>query len=101
MDVATMIGIGIAVGAWFVSVILEGGNPASILLLPPMIIVIGGTIGVTMATGLMKDASAAVKALPRAFAGKSVDPERSEEHTSELQSLMRITFAVFCLKKKI
>src|SRR3546814_1745019 len=30
------------------------------------------------------------------------DPERyrSEEHTSELQSLMRISYAVFCLKKK-
>src|SRR3546814_960879 len=27
-------------------------------------------------------------------------PERSEEHTSELQSLMRISYAVFCLKKK-
>src|SRR3546814_5513650 len=29
-----------------------------------------------------------------------VDAERSEEHTSELQSLMRISYAVFCLKKK-
>src|SRR3546814_2395962 len=30
-----------------------------------------------------------------------VNPElRSEEHTSELQSLMRISYAVFCLKKK-
>src|SRR3546814_4214488 len=28
-------------------------------------------------------------------------PPRSEEHTSELQSLMRISYAVFCLKKKI
>src|SRR3546814_1807198 len=28
------------------------------------------------------------------------DPFRSEEHTSELQSLMRISYAVFCLKKK-
>src|SRR3546814_2371477 len=27
-------------------------------------------------------------------------PVRSEEHTSELQSLMRISYAVFCLKKK-
>src|SRR3546814_10447624 len=27
-------------------------------------------------------------------------PERSEEHTSELQSLMRISYAVFCLTKK-
>src|SRR3546814_1004774 len=29
------------------------------------------------------------------------DPDRSEEHTSELQSLMRISYAFFCLKKKI
>src|SRR3546814_10358248 len=35
--------------------------------------------------------------------GGNVDPlrrESSEEHTSELQSLMRISYAVFCLKKK-
>src|SRR3546814_10915980 len=30
-----------------------------------------------------------------------IDAARSEEHTSELQSLMRISYAVFCLKKKI
>src|SRR3546814_9142861 len=30
-----------------------------------------------------------------------VETLRSEEHTSELQSLMRISYAVFCLKKKI
>src|SRR3546814_3127904 len=29
-----------------------------------------------------------------------MDPERSEEHTSELQSLMRTSYAVFCLNKK-
>src|SRR3546814_2079359 len=32
--------------------------------------------------------------------GGRVRPPRSEEHTSELQSLMRISYAVFCLKKK-
>src|SRR3546814_8920604 len=31
---------------------------------------------------------------------KRLDGARSEEHTSELQSLMRISYAVFCLKKK-
>src|SRR3546814_1030210 len=36
--------------------------------------------------------------LPRA--AKVADLLRSEEHTSELQSLMRISYAVFCLKKK-
>src|SRR3546814_9212151 len=33
-------------------------------------------------------------------AGTSGSSTRSEEHTSELQSLMRISYAVFCLKKK-
>src|SRR3546814_2658989 len=33
--------------------------------------------------------------------GGSARGNRSEEHTSELQSLMRISYAVFCLKKKI
>src|SRR3546814_7828772 len=32
--------------------------------------------------------------------GRMQQTERSEEHTSELQSLMRISYAVFCLKKK-
>src|SRR3546814_7157036 len=31
---------------------------------------------------------------------KALQQRRSEEHTSELQSLMRISYAVFCLKKK-
>src|SRR3546814_19351140 len=36
-----------------------------------------------------------------AWAGFIFHIQRSEEHTSELQSLMRISYAVFCLKKKI
>src|SRR3546814_1705267 len=35
-----------------------------------------------------------------AVTGKAWSYSRSEEHTSELQSLMRISYAVFCLKKK-
>src|SRR3546814_10855301 len=35
-----------------------------------------------------------------AHVAKQVGTARSEEHTSELQSLMRISYAVFCLKKK-
>src|SRR3546814_10772643 len=50
-----------------------------------------------------------VRAAPRHAAGtrrtarraaRSDSAARSEEHTSELQSLMRISYAVFCLKKK-
>src|SRR3546814_4085341 len=36
----------------------------------------------------------------REGAADELDLDRSEEHTSELQSLMRISYAVFCLKKK-
>src|SRR3546814_1121727 len=44
--------------------------------------------------GREPDAYASPQAAPR------LRPNRSEEHTSELQSLMRISYAVFCLKKK-
>src|SRR3546814_9219088 len=42
------------------------------------------------------DVAAHEDRLPR----KTAHRQRSEEHTSELQSLMRISYAVFCLKKK-
>src|SRR3546814_11889019 len=51
------------------------------------------------------DAAAGLE-LPELAAGARIERdelagrERSEEHTSELQSLMRISYAVFCLKKK-
>src|SRR3546814_10177904 len=37
---------------------------------------------------------------PRTLEKNHLHPHRSEEHTSELQSLMRISYAVFCLKNK-
>src|SRR3546814_8593240 len=42
----------------------------------------------------------AVAAAPPSRHRRGNGPLRSEEHTSELQSLMRISYAVFCLKKK-
>src|SRR3546814_9005505 len=46
--------------------------------------------------------SAPKRALSPISTGKrlAISSNRSEEHTSELQSLMRISYAVFCLKKK-
>src|SRR3546814_6030130 len=48
--------------------------------------------------GAAKAAVAAVEAGD--FEIGEVEKKRSEEHTSEFQSLMRISYAVFCLKKK-
>src|SRR3546814_3355293 len=50
----------------------------------------GGNIG----------ASAGARAAPDGYTLTMTAAGRSEEHTSELQSLMRISYAVFCLKKK-
>src|SRR3546814_7092625 len=50
---------------------------------------------------LADGASAIERAVATSFSSGVVLPfERSEEHTSELQSLMSISYAVFCLKKK-
>src|SRR3546814_9681683 len=46
-------------------------------------------------------AQAATAAGSMNFNARMIVRSRSEEHTSELQSLMRISYAVFCLKKKI
>src|SRR3546814_10812252 len=42
----------------------------------------------------------AARQVAQKASAKRVGAVRSEEHTSELQSLMRISYAVFCLKKK-
>src|SRR3546814_10628648 len=53
-----------------------------------------------------RDFAAAAPGMQRAYRGGQIAADhaaqatRSEEHTSELQSLMRISYAVFCLKKK-
>src|SRR3546814_10884722 len=46
-----------------------------------------------------QDAQYTVERAHVLFHGNISSPNRSEEHTSELQSLMRISYAVFCLKK--
>src|SRR3546814_1325362 len=55
---------------------------------------------VVMAVGIRPSTALAREAGLEVNRGIKVDDHRSEEHTSELQSLMRISYAVFCLKKK-
>src|SRR3546814_8038218 len=53
-----------------------------------------------MAIGAFAAISAAMAVAAGAFGAHGASGPRSEEHTSELQSLMRISYAVFCLTKK-
>ena len=75
MDPAPAIGIGLGFGVVVVANVLEGGNPMSLILLPPMLLVFGTTLLVTMAGGTMDDAKNAARSLVRAFTG-NVQPRR-------------------------
>src|SRR3546814_7247571 len=68
--------------------------PAVILPLVPLARIVGG---VDPRLAIARDVTHPRR---RCAALATIDPLRSEEHTSELQSLMRISYAVFCLKKK-
>jgi chemotaxis protein MotA len=70
MDSATTIGVGGGLGLIVAVNVLEGGHPSSLLLLPPLLLVFGVTILVTLAGGTMADAKSALGALKRAFTGK-------------------------------
>src|SRR3546814_10472149 len=50
--------------------------------------------------GVPEILSAIIERVPSPKGDPSSRLQRSEEHTSDLQSLMRISYAVFCLKKK-
>jgi chemotaxis protein MotA len=71
MDPATIAGIALAFIAIFASMLLEGGNPASIMLIPPLILVFGGTIGAAMAGGMMKDFLGIIGSLQRVLLSKA------------------------------
>src|SRR3546814_7199963 len=61
-----------------------------------------GATAIDTPSAIATDSSEVVRELAIAGAGIALRSiwDRSEEHTSELQSLMRISYAVFCLKKK-
>src|SRR3546814_9643140 len=62
---------------------------------------VGGGVGGEEPAGVVDDDGGGRRGGHRARRVGAVErEERSEEHTSELQSLMRISYAVFCLKKK-
>src|SRR3546814_3596067 len=77
-------------------------SPMSLAMMRATSALTGADTFVAAASGRADAAPALLPASrPRALTAviaKSVSPRRSEEHTSELQSLQRISYAVFCLK---
>jgi len=73
MDPATLIGVVLAFGAIFGSMIMEGGSPGALFILPAMVLVIFGTLGAAMAGGLLRDTTGIVGMLKKAFLAKKTD----------------------------
>ena len=77
MDPATLIGLGLAIATVFGALFMSGINPIGIFLsdIPSIILVFGGTIGVTVASGTMPAAINAIKVFIKALTGgAAVDP---------------------------
>ncbi|WP_129339548.1 motility protein A [Cellulomonas endophytica] len=89
MDPAGLIGLAIGIGAIFTAMILEGGNPASIMLVPPLILVWGGTIGVGFIGNTLKDVIRAFQALPKSVLAKTPDPSKTVDTVVDLAERAR------------
>src|SRR5690242_167709 len=76
MDIATIVGVVAALGIVFTVQVLEGGNPASIILIPSILLVFGGAFMAGMAGGVLKDALGAGKLLQKAFLAKVTPPNK-------------------------
>jgi chemotaxis protein MotA len=72
MDPAAIVGIVLGFGAIFGSMIMEGGQPGALFLIPPIILVFGGTVGAAMGGSLMRDMKSLPKVVQRAFQAKPV-----------------------------
>jgi len=79
MDPMTLIGVVLGFAAIFVSTTLEGGNPMAMFLLPPMLLVLGGSIAVGLAGNTMSDAARFPKDLLKAMTAKAAKADASLE----------------------
>jgi chemotaxis protein MotA len=75
MDPAAIIGLLVALAAIFGSMILEGGNPMAIFLIPALLLVFVGTLGACLAGGTLPSMASAFKWLIYSFTAKKPDHE--------------------------
>src|SRR3546814_982344 len=81
----------------FADMLLEQGMPVSLILDDPLVYSDDGRLD--LMTEILEEASQRMQVILLTCRDRAFRHLRSEEHTSELQSLMRISYAVFCLKK--
>ncbi len=89
MDPATFGGIALAFGMVILSIFMEGSTPMSVILFPPMILVIGGTIGAGIASGTLKDVMRTMANLKTWLMFKFPDSEGTVEEIVSLADRAR------------
>jgi chemotaxis protein MotA len=89
MDIATIVGVIASLAIVFVVQIMEGGSPASIILIPSLLLVFGGAFCAGMAGGVLKDALGVGKQLQRAFLAKLTPPNELVDSVVKLAERAR------------
>jgi chemotaxis protein MotA len=89
MDPASIVGIVVAFAAVFVLIVLEGGSIGEMFLLPPLILIFGGTFGVALAGGLLKDFTGMFMAVKNAMLSKKSDSDALVESIVKLAERAR------------
>ncbi|MCA0330422.1 MAG: flagellar motor protein [Actinobacteria bacterium] len=79
MDPLTIVGVLLAFIAIFAAMIMEGGSPAALFLIPSLLLVFVGTFGVGMAGMTKPDFLRAIKSAKNAFIGKESKPDQLVE----------------------
>jgi len=77
MDLAVIIGVVVAFASIFTAAFMEGGSPFVIFVIPPMLLVFGGTLGAAVAGGTLADAKGIVGLLKKAFTAKITPPDEA------------------------
>jgi chemotaxis protein MotA len=89
MDLALIIGVVMAFASLFTAQMLDGGNPASLFLPAPLILVFFGTLGAAMVGGILKDTLVAPKTLLKAATAKVAPPQALVETVVKLAERAR------------
>ncbi len=79
MKANTGIGIGIGLGCILLSVIMDGGNPAALIGIPPFLIVVGGTLGATFASVTFEQIKLIPALYKKAIGGNMFEPHMAIE----------------------
>lgn len=73
MDLGTIVGLALAWGAVFISLIMEGGSLSSLMKAGPAVLVFGGTFGATMISFSFKHSLGSVNVMKKAFIAKPLE----------------------------